>query len=204
MAAAYLAEIKAAVPPNAPVLLCGFSLGGIVAYEILQQAASDRTLTGRLRAGLLDTRMRPPQSTDADIARIFVFYMFQMAGRPISEAMPIIQGLPADETWVTYLQDQLVAAGVLPDTMATGAIEMFHRLFKHHVGLATAYQPLRPRFDGSLLYVSASDTDLVSLQSWVDLVGPTRLNIQKSASPHSGLLKPGAVEEIATWMLEIA
>ena len=56
MAADYLREIKAR-QPNGPYCLCGYSFGGLVAFEIARQLSESGNEVGFV--GLFDTLMSP-------------------------------------------------------------------------------------------------------------------------------------------------
>lgn len=140
MASDYLEAIRA-VQPAGPYVIGGWSLGGLVAYELCQQlVASGETIE---KLVLLDTTI-PEQATELvplqERENVGLEYGIELSLEQLGELNP--------EEQLLMLVEHAQKLGVLdeesPPEVIAQVIEDLQELFHHHVNLSTKYrmQPL--------------------------------------------------------------
>lgn len=140
MAADYLSAVRQ-VQPTGPYLLGGWSLGGLVAYEMAQQLLSAGEAVQQLI--LLDTTI-PHQATDlvpeAERVNVGLEYGIELTLEELGELSP--------EEQLPMLFEHAQKLGVIEEDSSPEVIaqmlEDLQGLFHHHVEVATQYrmQPL--------------------------------------------------------------
>jgi thioesterase domain-containing protein len=138
MAADYVAAIKT-VQPAGPYVLGGWSLGGLVAYEMAQQLLQQGEQVRQLI--LLDTTI-PVGSTDlvpaAEQVNVGLEYGIELSLDELAALAP--------EEQLPFLWQHAQQLGVLSDDSPPDVVERALRelqgLFHHHVQLSRSYRPL--------------------------------------------------------------
>jgi thioesterase domain-containing protein/acyl carrier protein len=141
MAADYVRSLQA-VQPNGPYTLGGWSLGGLVAYEMAQQlVTSGHTLAALI---LLDTTI-PEGATNrvpaSELVQVGMEYGIELTLDELGELAP--------EEQLSFLWEHAKKLGVLeedsPAEVVTQVLRDLQNLFHHHVELAIQYrmQPLQ-------------------------------------------------------------
>jgi thioesterase domain-containing protein len=124
------------VQPSGPYQLGGWSLGGLLAWEIARQL-TDQGETVALLA-LIDTypvnkATNDKTSEDFDVLRWFAGDMARLLGKDADEMRDSFEQLGPEEQWTT-VQNALVQYGVVPRENAhaemTRLIEIFGRNFR--------------------------------------------------------------------------
>jgi thioesterase domain-containing protein len=141
MAVEYVEAIRS-VQPKGPFVIGGWSLGGLIAYEMARQlSASGEKIHALL---LLDTSIPDsssdvvPKSETVDVGRE---YGIDLSLDELAELEP--------EEQLPFLWEHAKKLGVLeensPPEVVAKALSDLQHLFHHHVSLASAYQirPLR-------------------------------------------------------------
>jgi len=135
MADLYIQAMRS-VQPSGPYQLGGWSLGGLLAWEIARQL-TDQGETVALLA-LIDTypvnkATKDKTSEDFDVLRWFAGDMARLLGKDADEMRDSFEQLGPEEQWTT-VQNALVQYGVVPRENAhaemTRLIEIFGRNFR--------------------------------------------------------------------------
>jgi thioesterase domain-containing protein len=135
MADLYIQAMRS-VQPSGPYQLGGWSLGGLLAWEIARQL-TDQGETVALLA-LIDTypvnkATKDKTSEDFDVLRWFAGDMARLLGKDANEMRDSFEQLGPEEQW-TAVQNALVQYGVVPRENAhaemTRLIEIFGRNFR--------------------------------------------------------------------------
>ena len=144
MAASYVEAIRAAQPVG-PYLLGGWSMGGLVAYEMAQQLRAQEQEVSLL--ALIDTSVPTPDSWMAEADELA--YMLSFA-RDMGLSWEQVQelGVKTDELLRMNPQEQLAhvlelatAANVLPPDIEPAQLERLYEVFKTNVRAMFNYSP---------------------------------------------------------------
>ncbi|HEY5313331.1 MAG TPA: alpha/beta fold hydrolase, partial [Pirellulales bacterium] len=197
MAAHYVHAIRA-VQPRGPYQLCGWSLGGNIAYEMACQLQRQGDEVGLL--ALLDAGARPPdrQTSDAD-------FLAMLAGLfPDQQQVPLetLRQMTPGEQLVFFIeraqQAQLVAVDLDLETSARQVFEVFQA----NVQAIAEYRP--GPYSGPIVLVKAaqqavelSADDALGWRPYAS--GPIELHTV--ASDHVHMLAGASVERIAALLL---
>ncbi len=163
MAADYLQAVRE-VQPQGPYTLGGWSLGGLVAYEMAQQLLqSGESLASLI---LLDTTI-PEGSTNlvpaAELVNVGLEYGIDLSLDQLGQLAPAEQ-LP-------FLWEHAKGLGVIdeqsPPEVVARVLEDLQGLFHHHVQLSRAYR-------------------LAPLAASIDLLRPTETPFELQVSPDRG------------------
>lgn len=145
MAAAYLAHVRK-VQPDGPYLLGGWSMGGLVAFEMARQLAAEGARTGP--PVLIDVALPDPDRVPTEFSEELLI------GRMVAD-------LTGDESLDRAGADRLGAFDllrarrVLPDEMSE---ESWHRLFRLYAAHLRAIERYRPGgYDGPVRLIQAAD-----------------------------------------------
>ncbi|HET8888391.1 MAG TPA: amino acid adenylation domain-containing protein [Candidatus Angelobacter sp.] len=135
MAALYIQAMRS-VQPSGPYQLGGWSLGGLLAWEIARQLTDEGETVGLL--ALIDTYPIDNASSDktledSDVLRWFAGDMARLLGKDADAMRNSFEELGPEEQW-TMVQNALVQYGVVPGENAhaemTRLIEIFSRNFR--------------------------------------------------------------------------
>ncbi|MCA9215036.1 MAG: amino acid adenylation domain-containing protein [Planctomycetales bacterium] len=184
MAAEYIEQIRT-VQPKGPYLIGGWSLGGVIAYEIAQQlSAAGETVEQLL---MLDTTV--PSEEDDDSGKE---YGIEMTFGELAE-------LPPDEQ-LPYLFEHAQKVGVVdtdtPEQLVTQILDDLKRLFHHHVTLANSYE-IQP-YGGTITMFRPDDAP-------VDVpISPDRgwknyadVRVESVTGQHHSMVRPPHVDVLA-------
>ena len=141
MATYYLNEMKT-VQPHGPYFLGGWSMGGVVAFEIAQQIQMQGEQVGLL--ALLDSRA-PALSPDiSEIAELLLMQTFaQDLGldlKSIRFSRSELERLGPDEQ-LSYLFACARASNILPPDLELDQLQRLYQLFKINLGAMLNYMP---------------------------------------------------------------
>ena len=190
MAAAYVEEIRM-VQPTGPSQLAGWSLGGIIAFEMARQLAAmgERinllAVLDSVPAGFLSEVLSLPQAVENDDV-IFAADMFQITPPPTGESDRL--GVLLAEAHQT---------GQLPQWLNRAG---FTRLIKCMRASQLAYLSYEPKdYDGQLLLIKASDNSLWRDRDPSAAWSPfTNLETVAIACSHNDLLRAPHDTELAS------
>ncbi|WP_157722062.1 non-ribosomal peptide synthase/polyketide synthase [Tumebacillus avium] len=206
MAAHYIAAIRF-VQPEGPYLLGGWSLGGVVAYEMARQLREQGELAADVF--LLDTAMPTwqqdrPQQDAKDFALMFANNWARQLGEDLSELLQQRETL-SEQQILDYVFEQGRARQLFPPDLDQAAVLRGYHVFKNNIMAQQAYAP-QP-YDGrlTLLIAQESADQFVAKQSvgyvldttlgWGQ-VAQTVISHQVSGE-HSTLMEQPAVQGVA-------
>lgn len=141
--------------PTGPYQIGGWSLGGLIAYELARQLR----LAGRRvdRLILIDTMIaRPGRGFECNDEMMYELFMWELLATNRAGDMPLESlpaGLDGDEAMLEFILGRAVQAGVLPAGASPSAVRRLFSVFKTSWQAAAAYQP------------EPSDQDLVLLRA---------------------------------------
>jgi|GEM_PF-937530 len=141
MATHYLNEMKT-VQPHGPYFLGGWSMGGVVAFEIAQQIRMQGEQVGLL--ALLDSRAPAPPPEISEIDELLLMHSFaQDLGldlKSIRFSESELERLGPDEQ-LTYLFACARASNILPPDLELDQLQRLYELFKINRGAMLGYMP---------------------------------------------------------------
>jgi thioesterase domain-containing protein/acyl carrier protein len=195
MAQAYLLRMRD-VHPGGPWQLAGYSMGGLIAFEVARQLSSSGEEVGFL--GLFDTlapsndsappletmRERGLRNVSRDVLRIEIDIDWLMS-------------LPRDRQ-IQVLLERGVAAGTLPADYDSEHVRRLLDIRIHNRVATAAYIP-QP-FSGTVTFFSASTQKQAEQNGeryggWEDLA--ERVIVYQIAGDHFSIMEPGSVRQIA-------
>ncbi|HSF39112.1 MAG TPA: non-ribosomal peptide synthase/polyketide synthase [Thermoanaerobaculia bacterium] len=201
MAASYLTEIRG-VQPHGPYFLGGWSLGGVVAYEMarrLREEGEEVALLVLLDAvvpGRLPEEERLPREEDADVVlQRIVAELEPAAGEAFSAEAAKLADLPPDERLRGVL-DVAKRAGYLPPDLGA---EQVSRLIRVYNTNAAAWRRYRPApYPGRALLLRAKEGPLVENPSlnWHGLLTGEWETVDVPGT-HQALMAEPAVHDVA-------
>jgi thioesterase domain-containing protein/acyl carrier protein len=130
MAAFYASEIREA-QPHGPYLLCGWSMGGLIALEIAQQFAADGEQTALV--AMLDSYLSMADYDKLDLDDHSVIrWIAPHLGLSVAE----LKKLPIDRQW-----EQIAQAANLAQGIGVAEIRRLAAVCKAHLAAAASYRP---------------------------------------------------------------
>eukprot|EP01121_Diplochlamys_sp_Union-15-3_P019344 TRINITY_DN7275_c0_g1_i1.p1 TRINITY_DN7275_c0_g1~~TRINITY_DN7275_c0_g1_i1.p1 ORF type:complete len:544 (-),score=75.37 TRINITY_DN7275_c0_g1_i1:63-1460(-) len=153
MASAYIESIMQ-VQRQGPYLLCGYSSGGVVAFEIAQQLTQRGHKVGIV--ALLDSELKMQENMDdIDIMLLLiVHFRKEMDTSNIREELKNLKN--------SKLQYGRIASIIGVNKMKSRDVETFCRLFKYHIKLLVEYCPKHSFLTGLRLYRGKDGNSVVS------------------------------------------
>ncbi len=203
MAATYLAAV-AAVQPRGPYLLGGWSLGGVIAYEMAQQATrrGERVDLVALidsatpeAAGFLESGDEMGEMDEGELAGRLVLDLAGLSGADVERAAAELMALPPDERLEAALGYARRAGALPPQLSAEQAASMARQLtavFAANLGALRAYRPAP--YAGRVVLFRATErpVELDPAMGWRGLLDG-HLEVQPLPGDHYSLLQgPGA------------
>jgi thioesterase domain-containing protein/acyl carrier protein len=151
MAALYLRSLRE-IQPAGPYLLGGWSMGGIVAFEMARQLEAQGETVALL--ALFDSQLAEPQAAPDD-DELLLGFAKDLGLDPDQATLDRLAQLPAHERL-----DQLIllaqGAQVLPPEVDPAQVRQLLRVFKTNVAAMCAYQP--GRFSGPVTLFIAQES----------------------------------------------
>ena len=203
MAQAYVAAIKNR-QPNGPYTLAGYSMGGVIAFEVAQQLQAQGDRVARLfllDAYLYTARLPYPGRDVADPEERLLVRM--LAALPQGQSRQLhqqLRRLPSHRARIDYLFHLGQTVGRIPPTYTVAALQRMYDAMDTHVEALTAYQP---RFYGGNVTLiqcqDRSESDIVPYLDWVQVVRG-RLTRLPVPGKHSTLLEEPHVQHVAQLM----
>jgi amino acid adenylation domain-containing protein len=194
----YLAAVRAACGGNGPYLLAGWSMGGLVAYEMaLRMAAAG----GRVdRVILIDTVVprehhRPP--SDAELTMLLVRDMASTLG--IDAGPPVMDGLATlnHDARLARVRQWLSGSRTAPEPISAEDLERRYTAFCANHRAQSSYRP-----PASAVPVTLIRPKVYSRRSerWGDVVADHLLTVHELDGDHYSLLREPTVTRIAGWL----
>jgi thioesterase domain-containing protein len=199
LAAVYLQEIRE-VRPEPPYHLAGWSMGGVLAFEMARQLGRRDGPAGLL--AIIDAE--PPLAargpiSDKDLLRRFALDLagLHAGGEPM--CLPELGcGDPLGELFQFARQ-----AGLIPPGLGLSTVRTLFHMFRANVGLARAHevQPGQPCPDSALLLLADAAAPTPHrrenlARGWSALIG-SGLEVRSTPGDHYSLLKAPNVQSLA-------
>ncbi len=196
MAARYLAEVRR-VQPQGPYRLGGWSMGGLVAFEMARQLAAEGQAPELL--ALIDTL--PPETATAPatyekLVASFAQDMARLLGSEIGISPAELRSLPEREK-LAHVVRLGHTAGLLPADFGPAQIAPLFATFAANLQASRAYAP-EPYTGRLTLWVSEATaaSHAAALDAWSRLV-PAGLDRTLLPGDHYSLLRRPEVERLA-------
>jgi thioesterase domain-containing protein len=199
MAESYLSAIRR-VQPAGPYLLGGWSMGGVVAFEVARRLAARGESTALL--ALVDARWPPaaPAENDEPLpdaqarVRIFAEDTRRAAGRDEID-LAAVSALGEEEQLAAFHR-QAIRAGLFPASFGLDDVRRLYRVFTANLQALRAYRP-EPYGGPAALFLAGDDlpADGPAAGGWPDLV--QSLDVQVVPGDHYTLLRRPWVDELA-------
>ncbi|MEU4781947.1 condensation domain-containing protein [Micromonospora sp. NPDC023633] len=198
LAESYLAELVARWPAG-PYRLCGWSMGGLLAYEMsrrLVRAGRGVDLLVVVDTAPGQTRSADDGTDDAAMAARFAADLAASLGRehPAPTAATLA-ALPVEEQTM-LLRRWLVDAGVTPVALPVREVRRRVETFARHVTAVAGYRPEGAELPVTVVQASASPR---WQPRWERYVG-ARTTVHEYEGDHYSLLRRPTVERIAGWL----
>jgi amino acid adenylation domain-containing protein len=196
LAERYLAAIRAS-GYSGPYRFAGWSMGGLVAYEMAQQLADDSGPVERIV--LIDTVVPAAVSSPApevDVTAAFIRDIAATLGRRGSEPSATELAMLDQSERLSLVGRWLVASGVMPDGLPAGELERRYAVFHAHYLAQLAYRPRRSRVPVTLIRPAAHSQ---RSERWRDLAHDL-LTIKEFEGNHYSLLREPTVASFAGWL----
>ncbi|KYC35299.1 hypothetical protein WA1_09105 [Scytonema hofmannii PCC 7110] len=139
MATHYIEALRT-IQPEGPYLLGGWSMGGIVAFEMAQQLHKQNQEVAALI--LLDSRA-PVGTSNLDDAKLLSWFVRDLGGRfakDLTVSHDQLQGLGPDEG-LQYVLEQARKANILPADVGLMQIQRLLQVFKANTRAMWSYKP---------------------------------------------------------------
>lgn len=159
MAALYIESIRE-VQPRGPYLLGGWSLGGVIAFEISRQLQAQGEETPLLilidsKAPVLSAVERDRADGDAGLVARFLFDLCGLSGNPFPELLDELQQYKSLEDQLAYIMDR---ASLLNLAASQTGMSHIRRLLKVFLANHQAVEKYAPsRYSGPTILFRASD-----------------------------------------------
>ncbi|HZI06338.1 MAG TPA: alpha/beta fold hydrolase, partial [Archangium sp.] len=200
--AAYYVEALRTVQPTGPYLLGGWSLGGVVAYEMARQFQRAGEQVELL--ALLDSRPHQDgDASEAEVSRIamhFAWDLFRTAGMELQ--LPENLSELAPEALLEALLEQGRTAGLIAPGAEAEEFRALFRVFESNLRASFQYRP-KP-YSGTVTLLRAGDRPLAEGEDanhgWGTLA--TRVEQHELPGDHYTLLQRPHVQKLAERLKE--
>ncbi|AEI67145.1 non-ribosomal peptide synthetase [Corallococcus macrosporus] len=199
MAATYLEALRG-VQASGPYRLAGWSLGGVVAFEMARQLEARGERVAQLTlidAYAFDQRPAEPVS-GAWIAARFVEFTAQLLGLP-SPTLPQ-DAQPLDEAaLLERLLDLGRRTGALPQGVGAAQVHALYRVYERNLRALWRYAP--GRYGGHVTLIRASETQVPTGTDggWAALADGG-VTVRELPGDHHAILRPPAVDQLVETM----
>jgi amino acid adenylation domain-containing protein len=195
MASAYVKALRA-VQPAGPYRLGGWSMGGMLAFEMARQLQAAGEAVALL--ALVDVIEPPGPARELPDAALLLSWFARdlggLAGRALALSPEVLRGLAAREQ-LEHLLEHARQQAVLPPDMDAPTLERFVETFQRNFRALLSYAP--DRFDGDVLYVRASaGATMRTAEAWRQKVLGT-MTVVELAGDHYTVVREPAVHTLA-------
>lgn len=200
MARAYVTAIQAK-QPTGPYTLAGYSMGGVIAFEVAQQLQAQGSTVDALfllDAYLYTARLPFPGRDIADDDERLIVRM--LAALPQGQSRQLqqqLRRLPDHSARIDYLFTLGQQVGRIPPGYTLPALRRMYDAMDAHVEALSAYQP-RP-YPGDVIVLQCQDrseSDIVPYLDWAKVV-QGRVIRHPVTGKHSTLLEEPHVQAVA-------
>lgn len=174
MAKLYVEELRT-IQPESPYALSGWSLGGIIAFEMAQQliaADQEVALLALIDSYLPNTSMFAPTSnrlTEEELISTFAQDLGGIAGKAFSLAPEKLQSIEADKQF-DYFIAQTQTLEILPPEINSRQLHQLFLVFKANTQAMFTYKP-RAYPETAIVYCASADKmKMNSSLSWNQII----------------------------------
>jgi amino acid adenylation domain-containing protein len=201
MAAVYVGHLRQ-VQAVGPYRLCGWSAGGVIAYEIATQLQAQGQTVAQLV--LLDTHLNPG-GTQSEAASATAFAFDLLGPRIASDVLQKTgEGENAADIWAA-LHRHAEAAGIIAPGSEAATLRALYRRFDATVSALRQYQPLPCQHPVTLLLakVCFGPAPIIDpVAAWTSLAGD-KLMVHHIDADHHGMVAAPAVGDVAHCILQV-
>ncbi|HYP02761.1 MAG TPA: thioesterase domain-containing protein [Pyrinomonadaceae bacterium] len=151
MAAYYIGAIRT-VQPDGPYLLGGWSMGGVIAYEMAQQLEAQGQQVSLL--ALMDAKPMQPVEDDAPFDEITLLTNFArdlgLSVDSLKLSADELAGLNSEEL-LSYVLQRAIVEGIVPQDVQLAQARRLFEVFKINVQAMQSYRPQPSAFALTLL-----------------------------------------------------
>ncbi|WP_327287082.1 non-ribosomal peptide synthetase [Streptomyces sp. NBC_01198] len=189
MAAAYRAELQR-LTPNGPYLLGGWSMGGVLAYEVAGRLAADGH---QVRVFMIDSDLANLRQPGTDAAGHLEFLADLAGGELPAAVAAAVDGAP-DGGLPAAARDAAVAHGLLPAEVDPAGYERLMRVHAANLGALARYRPAASAVP-ALLFVAGEVDRPDPVPAWRAVC--TELETELWPADHYSIMAPPAQQAIA-------
>ncbi len=199
MAREYIAEIRM-VQPQGPYRLSGWSMGGVIAFEMARQLEADGERIEFL--GMIDSYVpRRDDADDAQLLEIFAQDLSGITGKPLSCSASELRRMDDADQQLEAFIHQARTAGVLSESLDAAYIKRVFQVFKANYHANQAYTP--EVYTGDVTLFSAKKASSFSLsdprRGWTRWV-KGRLDVISMDADHYTIVQTPHIKAIADHM----
>ncbi len=153
IAARYVAAVRQQ-QPSGPYFLGGWSLGGVIAFEIARQLRQQGETVALL--ALLDTRLPQAGAAEPDQFELMLSFALEFGLEPqaLTELGDKLETQPADQ-WLAATLEYLRQAGIVTYDIDPGTMQRRFQVFAANLRALHSYTP--QAYDGRVTLISAQD-----------------------------------------------
>lgn len=201
MAARYLPVIKAKQPVG-PYTLIGYSIGGVIAFEVAQQLLEQGERIAQLillDAYLYSERLPYPGNEIADEdERLLVRMLGALPDGQSRQLHTLLRRLPDHPARINYLFEAGRAIGRIPANYTLADLRRMYAAMAAHVDALAHYQP--STYAGQITFFRCTDrseSEIAPYRQWATVAqgGVRRFDVP---GKHSTLLEEPQVQTVAT------
>jgi thioesterase domain-containing protein/acyl carrier protein len=157
MAADYISSIRT-VQPHGPYYLCGWSFGGVIAFEMAQQLLRDGEQIGLL--SVFDSSLIPPIApvhTPAEELKVLAWALGGVFNKEIPLSLDELEGLSPDEM-LAFLLERIQSLEVVPTDIGLPQMRRYLAVFRSVIHASHTYVP--QDYPRSVLLFQAAEAPL--------------------------------------------
>ena len=200
MAHSYVTAIKAK-QPTGPYTLAGYSMGGVIAFEVAQQLREQGDRIANLfllDAYLYTARLPYPGRDIADEDERLIVRM--LAALPQGQSRQLhqqLRRLPDHQTRIAHLFALGQQSGRIPPTYTLVDLRRMYDAMAAHVEALSSYQP-RP-YAGKVIFVQCQDRSESTIVPYLDWAKVAHGGVEQHQAPgkHSTLMEEPQVQAVA-------
>ena len=198
MAADYLAAVRT-VQPDGPYLLGGWSMGGLIAFEMAKQLQAQGEEVQLL--ALIDTKALEAEEISGEESLLASFALhlglsleqLRMAVDAVAEAQP--------EDYLAFLLEHAKAANIIPHDMSLAHLRQQFNVFKVNVRAAQRYRPAGIQGNVVLFRATERRADADPTLGWSEL-GLEKIVMHDTPGTHLSMVREPFVSSLAEKLAE--
>ncbi|MBZ4410591.1 non-ribosomal peptide synthase/polyketide synthase, partial [Myxococcus sp. XM-1-1-1] len=204
MATAYVDAMRK-VQPSGPYLLGGWSLGGVIAYEMARQLREQGQRVELL--ALIDTyapgAVKAPEPSEMDRLQVIGMFIQDLLGASLAHVELDLEALAAmsPDAVLEHLRVEGERAGVLPLGTDPRQLQSLLQVFESNLKAARRYVPRPTQERVVLLKATEHDAELPADGGWSTLVG-AGLERHPVVGSHYGVLREPGVQALSERLRE--